>query len=403
VARKLAVKRLSAVEIDPGQSHQHEFHAGRLRKALGFGDERISGNLRLHVHRGNGLVVDEGAFTLYDARELTPGRTEWHLYYTSKSLPSLVGPSDLLVLFRPDDSSDLAGIVAASGTAVETELLRLVTLDPGADLRRFLIVEPPRPQLSNASGATQTLFADDELGSVRAARDATAPHPLVTAAMSAGRIPGTAEMAHAAEELIGNSDMRARDPDRYLVEVLQIETDLFFQLEKVVHDSRLQAILDGGGAVPEVLDWAMGVHQARRSRRGQSLQLHFASILDARGIRYIAQCSTEAGETPDFVTPGCHEYHDEMFPESRLRMVACKSTSKERWRQVLNEAHRINPKFLLTLDTALTPSTIDQMLEAQLVPHIPAPIVSSAYAANPRRDRIRSVEDLLVELEAATL
>jgi hypothetical protein len=197
--------------------------------------------------------------------------------------------------------------------------------------------------------------------------------------------------------------LRAREPDRYLVEVLQVETDLFFEVEKAVHDSRLRAILDGGGAVPEVLNWAMGVHQARRSRRGQSLQLHFASLLDARGIRYTAQCATEAGETPDFVTPGCPEYHEEAFPDARLRMVACKSTSKERWRQVLNEAQRINPKFLLTLDTALTASTIDQMLEAQLVPHIPAPIVSSAYAANPRRDRIRTVEDLLVDLEAATL
>ena len=80
-------------------------------------------------------------------------------------------------------------------------------------------------------------------------------------------------------------------------------------------------------------------------------------------------------------------------------MVACKSTSKERWRQILNEAERIPTKFLLTLDPSLTSATIDQMIESHLVPHIPAPIISAAYRSNVSRHRIRTVQDLLVELE----
>jgi hypothetical protein len=404
VARKLAVKRLSAVEIDPKLSHQHEFHAGRVRTALGFGDEKVSGVLKLHVHRRDGtLIVDDGAFTLYDARELTPGRSEWHLYYASKLLPRLVAPGDLLVLFRPDETNNLAGIVAAAGTAVEGQLLDLTALDPDADLGQFLIVEPGQPQIADAIGATQTLFADDELGPAVEGLRLTGARGIVELATVSGRIPGTIDMARAAEELLGDTATQLVDADRYLVDVLQVETDLFFEIEKAVHETRLRAILEDGGAVPEVLNWAMGVHQARRSRRGQSLQLHFARLLDARRIPYTAQCGTEAGETPDFVMPGCTQYHAGAFPDGQLRMVACKSTSKERWRQVLNEAERIPRKFLLTLDPALTAATIDQMLAADLVPYIPEPIISAAYRGNPGQDHLTTVRNLLDELEAATL
>jgi hypothetical protein len=404
VARKLAVKRLSAVEIDPALSHQHEFHAGRLRVALEFGNEKVSGNLKLHVHQRDGtLIVDEGAFTLYDARQLTLGRSEWHLYYASKTLPLVVGAGDLLVLFRPDETNSLAGIVAAAGSDVESQLLELTALDTSVDLGRFLIIEPPRPRFEEAIGASRTLFADDELGQALEVIRAPGSSRILEVATAAGRIPGTAEMARAAQELLGDPQRRLTDPDQYLVDVLKIETDLFFEIERAIHESRLRAILDEGGAVPEVLNWAMGVHQARRSRRGQSLQLHFAGLLDTRRIPYSAQCGTEAGETPDFVMPGCSEYHDAAFPHDRLRMVACKSTAKERWRQILNEAQRIAPKFLLTLDAALTAPTIEQMVAADLMPFIPLPIISAAYATNLRRDRLKPEVDLLVELEAATL
>jgi hypothetical protein len=404
VARKLAVKRLSAVEIDPALSHQHEFHAGRLRVALGFGDEKVSGKLKVHVHQRDGtLIVDEGPFTLYDARQLTPGRSEWHLYYASKSLPLLVDPGDLLVLFRPDETSNLSGIVAAAGSGVESQLLELTALDSSSDLDRFLIIEPPQPRLEEAIGATRTLFADDELGPPVESSRVTGIRGIVELATASGRIPGTVDMAKAAEELLGDAVSQLANPDRYLVDVLQVETDLFFEIEKAVHESRLRVILEEGGAVPEVLNWAMGVHQARRSRRGQSLQLHFARLLDARKIPYTPQCGTEAGETPDFVMPGCAQYHAGAFPGRQLRMVACKSTSKERWRQILNEAERIPRKFLLTLDASLTPATIDQMLAAELIPHIPSPIISASYSANTGRDHLRTVEYLLLNLEAATL
>ena len=84
-------------------------------------------------------------------------------------------------------------------------------------------------------------------------------------------------------------------------------------------------------------------------------------------------------------------------------MVACKSTSKERWRQILNEASRIETKHLLTLDQALTPRTVQQMRAAKLHPHLPRSLIRSAYEGTEAQPLLGDVAALLDELEAATV
>ncbi len=401
MARKVAVKRLSAVEVDPKQSHQHEFHAGLLKAALNMGDDKISGPLRLEVHGSGGVVTqDDSFYTLYDARALHPKRSEWRLYFSSKVLGESAHPGDLLVIFRPDDeSTDLLCLVVAAGSESETRLLSLLQLGNGFDLERFLALEPAPPDVDAATRLALTLWSDDATVAGRQVDDAGAEE-LVRQAVAADRAPTALEMAGAASRL---AVIPTSDPDGYLVSVLDLETELYFRIETQIQERRLRSLLNEGGAVPEVLDWAMSVHQARRSRRGQSLQLHFARLLDAHGLRYTAQCATEVGEKPDFVHPGCAEYHDPNFPGERLRIVACKSTSKERWRQILNEAHRVPIKYLLTLDPALSEPTIAQMVAAGLLPHLPATILESFYAMSDQRSNLGTVAGLLEKLEAATL
>ena len=401
MARKLAVKRLSAVEIDPSESHQHEFHAGRLRRALGFGDDKQSGPLRLQILRADGQVVhDESSYTLYEGRAENPNRSEWHLYYTSKVLPAVTSPGDLLVLFRPDDeSSDLLGFVLAPGSDAERRMLRLLELAVDFDVKKFRIVEPEPPSPDDASQLALALSAEPASDHPSDASSRGA-HPLLRRAGEVGRAPSAVEMAMAAAEL---ATTPITEPDAYLVDVLDLESDLYYSIESSIQAKRLRSLIDEGGAVPDVLDWAMRVHQARRSRRGQSLQLHFARLLESRRIAYSAQCVTETGERPDFVIPACEAYHNPGFPAAHLRMVACKSTSKERWRQVLNEAVRIPIKYLLTLDTALTAPTIEQMIRAGVEPHLPASIVAASYQSNARQDMLGTVAGLLDKLEAAIL
>jgi hypothetical protein len=80
-------------------------------------------------------------------------------------------------------------------------------------------------------------------------------------------------------------------------------------------------------------------------------------------------------------------------------MVACKSTSRERWRQVLNEAARIPEKYLLTVDTGISHATIDAMQRAALRVFLPAPIITAFYADN--AGSIGTVSELLTELRQA--
>jgi len=70
---------------------------------------------------------------------------------------------------------------------------------------------------------------------------------------------------------------------------------------------------------------------------------------------------TEKNLKPDFIFPGVSHYHDTIFPQARLSMLASKSTCKDRWRQILNEAARIPNKHLLTLEPSISENQTEEM------------------------------------------
>lgn len=104
------------------------------------------------------------------------------------------------------------------------------------------------------------------------------------------------------------------------------------------------------------------VRNRRMSRAGKVLEIHIARILDARGIEYEAQAKTENGKKPDFLFPSQAAYEDPAFPEEQLRMLASKTSIKDRFRQVADEANRIRDKHLFTL----TPGDVTHPKLAQL-------------------------------------
>ena len=141
--------------------------------------------------------------------------------------------------------------------------------------------------------------------------------------------------------------------------------------------------------------------QSRKSRRGQSLQNHFSAVLDTRRIPYGPQCRTEGKETPDFIVPGCSQYSDPRFPSGSLRMVACKSTLKERWRQILREAERIPEKYVLTLDASLTDDGVVQMMASGLRLFLPEPVIRANFVGRKIEADLGNVANLVGCLEAA--
>ena len=80
---------------------------------------------------------------------------------------------------------------------------------------------------------------------------------------------------------------------------------------------------------------------------------------------------------PDFLFPGATDYHDPSYPADRLVMLGVKSTCKDRWRQVLAEADRIETKHLLTLEPRLSKAQVSEMASRRVTPVLPAPLIES--------------------------
>ena len=54
------------------------------------------------------------------------------------------------------------------------------------------------------------------------------------------------------------------------------------------------------------------------------------------------------------------------FPTERLTMLGAKSTVKDRWRQVLSEAERIQDKHLITLEPSISENQTNEMRAKKL-------------------------------------
>ena len=104
---------------------------------------------------------------------------------------------------------------------------------------------------------------------------------------------------------------------------------------------------------------------------------HLEAVIQAHGIRYIREATTEKRNGPDFLFPGETEYHSEQYDASRLTMLAAKTSCKDRWRQVLAEADRIANKHLLTLQPGISLSQTEEMEKENLQLVVPEDIRGS--------------------------
>jgi hypothetical protein len=80
---------------------------------------------------------------------------------------------------------------------------------------------------------------------------------------------------------------------------------------------------------------------------------------------------TENRAKPDFIFPGISHYHDPDFPATCLTMLGVKSTCKDRWRQVLSEAKRVDNKHLFTLEPGISENQTTEMTENKLTLVLP--------------------------------
>jgi len=87
--------------------------------------------------------------------------------------------------------------------------------------------------------------------------------------------------------------------------------------------------------------------------------------------------TTEGNKKPDFIFPNAKAYHDQSFQSDKLIFLAAKTTCKDRWRQILNEADRIQNKFLFTLQQGISKNQLKEMNECGVRLVVPKSYLSS--------------------------
>ena len=182
------------------------------------------------------------------------------------------------------------------------------------------------------------------------------------------------------------------NPDERLMRRRNCEFEIFQSLEEAVE---LPFIRPGFSTVEDFLQRAKTILQRRKSRSGRSLELHTRAIFVEEGLvesrDFSYQPESEKGKKPDFLFPSEQEYKDGVFPASHLRMLAIKTTCKDRWRQILNEADRISTKHLLTLQEGVSENQFREMTAANVQLVVPKSVIP-AYPL--------SVQPSLVTLES---
>lgn len=165
--------------------------------------------------------------------------------------------------------------------------------------------------------------------------------------------------------------------DQRLMRRRDCEFEIFRSVEEAIE---LPWIRRGFHTVDEFIARAQTILQRRKSRSGRSLELHAREIFLEEGLgegrEFAHQPESDPGKRPDFLFPSQAAYRDRSFPAQRLRMLAVKTTCKDRWRQILNEADRIPQKHLLTLQEGISENQFREMTDAQVQLVVPEPLIS---------------------------
>ena len=361
----VAVKTLSAVEADVLTSNQHEFNGVEgLRNILGEpdGKERYPAKFLYLTDNEDEPIMEEGFLTWYDARQkarLERGvmRWEYRLYFPTNLVSQCANAGDILVIAKRPDNT-LLSIVAEADTTISQQILWLFGVSdlshPGFSVRDELETEQDRIEFASR-------FILESLGIPVEISEDTYLDEMIR--KFSGIFPTTKEFSSFARSKL--PDIHPHDGhDEVLMAWMEREEILFRTLEKHIIGERLSQGFDGD--VDGFISFSLSVQNRRKSRAGLALENHLEILFRECGIRYSRTPVTENKSKPDFIFPGESEYHDQHFDSLRLTMLGVKSSCKDRWRQVLAEADRIEKKHLLTLEAAISKGQTDEMQSKRL-------------------------------------
>ena len=371
----VAYKRLSAVEALRHRSNQHEFDGvGGLKKMLGAARGTYGANFLYLCDDGSEPIKDTGFLTWYDAREAHPTRSEYRLYFPDTRVSEHANEGDLLVIGRRPDNS-LVVIVAEAGTTIENQILWLFGISdleqPGFALKSE--VESDHIKLEFASR-----YILEQIGVEIEETDENYLERMLSSFK--GTFPTTrifSEFARASLSNISAFD----NPDDVVIAWMEREEVLFRTLERHLIGDRLREGFRDD--VDAFISFSLSVQNRRKSRAGSAFENHLEYMFVQRGIRYSRTPVTEGRSKPDFLFPGKGEYQDQSFPAVLLTMLGVKSSCKDRWRQILSEADRIDFKHLLTLEPGISENQTAEM-QAKSVQLVLPQRIHDSYSAKQR-------------------
>jgi type II restriction enzyme len=172
---------------------------------------------------------------------------------------------------------------------------------------------------------------------------------------------------------ITNTLIKSR-PDETLLKWIDIEYQLFKVFENDRYGERIRVPFK---TVEELIECANTILNRRKSRAGKSLEHHLAEMFGVFNLKFESQVVTEDNKRPDFIFPGSKFYRDNSFNVSNLIFLASKTTCKDRWRQILNEADRIEEKHLFTLQQGISMNQLNEMYGCKVKLVVPKPYISS--------------------------
>ena len=367
-------KVLKGTEVDPAVSHGHELQGiNRFRQFIG---DRVENDVLpvtyVWLNDDAEPVSLPLTGTWYDSRRNQPHRAPEYRFYYPQEAEDVVyraKAGDTLILCQPK-SGPLLALFCPHGSSIERQLLWLFSLERGEEgglLRQVEVREHDRSLDLTARYVLELIGVEVEV---------TEENLLERLLATFGEaFPSTRPFSAFARDNLPDVDCVA-DPDATLVAWMDLEERLFMTLEKHIVGKRLKHGFISAGA-PDVdgfISFSLTVQNRRKSRAGWAFANHIEAMLQKHDLRYKREATTEKRAGPDFLFPGEAEYHNPAFEAARLTMLAAKTSCKDRWRQVLAEANRIDEKHLLTLEPGISTAQTDEMKREKLQLVVPAEI-----------------------------
>lgn len=390
----VVVKRLSEVEVNIETSNQHEFNAKKPMPEI-FGTEvpKKEFNATFLYMEDEGTINASGKMTWYDARYNHPTRTEWRLYFQTTEVSKCAKVGDSLFICKKTDGTLLI-IIAKKDSTIENQLYWLFNLS-GINSDKFI------GQTEFAYGDNQTEFVArmilEQIGIEYEEKNIESYlEPMLIEFH--GAFPTTKAFSAYARKTVSDVDP-VEDPDDTLMKWVNREEALFKLMEQYLIKERIRKgfITNGEVDVDEFIHFSLSVQNRRKSRAGLSLENHIEALLQKHDILYSHTPVTENRSKPDFIFPSIETYRDATYPEIELTMLGAKSTCKDRWRQVLSEAKRIERKHLLTLESSISENQTNEMKDNKLQLVLPLAI-HETYTSN-QRPWLYSVKMFLDEVK----